>query len=82
MSEPRALVEHFFRHQFGRLCALPTRSLGVRRLDLVEDVVQAALVQASVRSRFVLNSPKRFLKPDGLCSEPFTPTPALIVPDS
>ena len=46
MSEPRALVEHFFRHEFGRLCALLTRSLGVRRLALVEDVVQAALVQA------------------------------------
>src|SRR5438034_9954520 len=46
MSEPRALVEHFFRHEFGRLCAVLTRSLGVRRLDLVEDVVQAALVHA------------------------------------
>ena len=46
MSEPRALVEHFFRHEFGRLVAVLTRSLGVRRLDLVEDVVQAALVQA------------------------------------
>jgi len=39
MSEPRALVEHFFRHEFGRLCAVLTRSLGVRRLDLVEDIV-------------------------------------------
>ena len=46
MCEPRALVEHFFRHEFGRVGALLTRSLGVRRLDLVEDVVQAALVQA------------------------------------
>ena len=46
MGEPRALVEHFFRHEFGRLVAVLTRSLGVRRLDLVEDVVQAALVQA------------------------------------
>src|SRR6516162_5652180 len=46
MSEPRALVEHFFRHEFGRLCAVLTRSLGVRWLDLVEDVVQTALVQA------------------------------------
>ena len=46
MSEPRGLVEHFFRHEFGRLVAVLTRSLGVRRLDLVEDVVQAALVQA------------------------------------
>jgi hypothetical protein len=46
MSEPRALVEHYFRHEFGRLCAVLTRSLGVGRLALVEDVVQAALVQA------------------------------------
>src|SRR5271165_2730890 len=46
MNEPRELVEHFFRHEFGRLVAVLTRSLGVRRLDLVEDVVQAALVQA------------------------------------
>jgi RNA polymerase sigma factor (sigma-70 family) len=46
MSEPRELVEHFFRHEFGRLVAVLTRSLGVRRLDLVEDIVQTALVQA------------------------------------
>src|SRR5436305_13978947 len=46
MSEPGALVEHFFRHEFGRLVAVLTRSLGVRRLDLVEDIVQTALVQA------------------------------------
>jgi RNA polymerase sigma-70 factor (ECF subfamily) len=46
MSEPRELVEHFFRHEFGRLVAVLTRSLGVRRLDLAEDVVQAALAQA------------------------------------
>ncbi len=46
MSESHALVEHFFRHEFGRLCAVLTRSLGVGRLALVEDVGQAALVQA------------------------------------
>ena len=40
------LVEHFFRHECGRLVAVLTRSLGVRRLDLVDDVVQGALVQA------------------------------------
>src|SRR5262249_13883292 len=49
MSEPslppRALVEHFFRHEFGRLVAVLTRSLGVRRLALLEDVVQGALVE-------------------------------------
>ncbi|HTU17616.1 MAG TPA: hypothetical protein VMG10_06085 [Gemmataceae bacterium] len=46
MSEPRSLVEHFFRHEVGRLVAVLTRSLGVRRLALVEDIFQAALVQA------------------------------------
>jgi RNA polymerase sigma-70 factor (ECF subfamily) len=46
MSEPRALVEHFFRHESGRLVAVLTGSLGVRRLDLVEDIVQAALMRA------------------------------------
>jgi RNA polymerase sigma-70 factor (ECF subfamily) len=39
MSEPRALVEHYFSHKFGRLYAVLTRSLGVNRLDLVDDVV-------------------------------------------
>src|SRR5262245_35300504 len=46
MSDPRALIEHFFRHEFGRLVAVLTRSLGVRRLTLVEGVVQAALMRA------------------------------------
>lgn len=39
-------MEHFFRQEFGQLGAVLTRSLGVRRLALVEDVVQAALAQA------------------------------------
>src|SRR5438445_11783779 len=55
LSEPRALVEHFFRHEFGRLVAVLTRSLGVRRLALVEDVVQAAL--ARVREQVVTRDP-------------------------
>ena len=46
MREPRALVDHFFRHEFGRLVAVLTRSLGVRRLELAEDVVQSALKRA------------------------------------
>jgi hypothetical protein len=32
----------FFRREFGWLVAVLTRSLGVRRLDVVEDVAQAA----------------------------------------
>src|SRR5579859_5664716 len=51
MSEPRALVEHFFRHEFGRLVAVLTRSLGVRRLDLVEDVVALLTTEANVQKR-------------------------------
>ncbi len=46
MNEPRALVEYFFPHEFGRLCVVPTWSLAVRRLALVEDVIQVALVRA------------------------------------
>ena len=46
MSDPRALVEHFFRHEFGRLVAVLTSSLGVCPLAFVEDVVGTALVQA------------------------------------
>lgn len=42
----RKLVDHFFRHEYGRLVAVLTRALGLRRLDLIEDAVQSALVQA------------------------------------
>lgn len=45
-TDPRDLVEHFFRHESGRLLALLVRSLGVSRLQLAEDVVQASLMQA------------------------------------
>lgn len=41
-----ALVEHFFRHESGRLVARLARAIGVARLELVEDVVQTALVRA------------------------------------
>lgn len=43
MSESAELVEHFFRHEYGRLVGLLTRSLGVRHLELVEDAVQMAM---------------------------------------
>ena len=39
-------MQHVLRHEFGRFVTVLTRSLGVRRLALVEDVVGAALVQA------------------------------------
>ncbi len=46
-SEPVAsLVEHFFRHEAGRLVAVLTRVFGWRNFDLVEEMVQATLVDA------------------------------------
>lgn len=45
-SDISALVEHFFRHEYGRLVAMLTKSLGIRQLHLIEDVVQAALSKA------------------------------------
>jgi RNA polymerase sigma factor (sigma-70 family) len=40
------LVEHFFRHEYGRLVANLTRKVGVHHVDLVEDTVQSALLAA------------------------------------
>jgi RNA polymerase sigma-70 factor (ECF subfamily) len=46
-TEPVApLVEHFFRHEAGRLVSVLTRFFGWRHFELVEDMVQATLVDA------------------------------------
>lgn len=42
-SDVSTLVDHFFRHEYGRLVALLTKSFGVRQLDLIEEAVQSAL---------------------------------------
>lgn len=44
MSAP--LVEHYFRHEYGRLVARLTRKVGARHVELVEDAVQTALATA------------------------------------
>jgi RNA polymerase sigma-70 factor (ECF subfamily) len=49
MSEPKPvapLVEHFFRHEAGRLVSVLTRIFGWRHFTLVEDVVQSTLLDA------------------------------------
>jgi RNA polymerase sigma factor (sigma-70 family) len=46
VSDASGLVEHFFRHRYGRLVAILTRQVGVRHVDLVEDAVQTALMTA------------------------------------
>lgn len=48
MNSSSDLVERFFRHEYGRLVALLTRDLGVRNLELAEDVVQSAMSRALV----------------------------------
>ncbi|MGH7437483.1 MAG: RNA polymerase sigma factor [Polyangiaceae bacterium] len=40
------MVEHFFRHEYGRLVAVLAHRVGVRHVELVEDAVQAALMAA------------------------------------
>jgi RNA polymerase sigma-70 factor (ECF subfamily) len=42
----QALVEHYFRHESGRLVATLARRFGVGRLQLIEDAVQTALLTA------------------------------------
>jgi RNA polymerase sigma-70 factor (ECF subfamily) len=46
-SAPSAgLVEHYFRHEYGRLVAELASRVGVRHVELVEDAVQSALMAA------------------------------------
>ncbi len=40
------VVEHFFRHEYGRLVATLSRRVGVRFIEDVEDAVQSALMTA------------------------------------
>ncbi len=45
MTTP-TLVEHFFRHEYGRLVAILSRRVGVEHIEAVEDAVQSALIKA------------------------------------
>ncbi len=40
------LVEHFFRHEYGRLVAMLGRRVGVQHIEAIEDAVQSALMTA------------------------------------
>jgi RNA polymerase sigma factor (sigma-70 family) len=62
--EPVApLVEHFFRREAGRLVAVLTRFFGWRNFDLVEEMVQATLLDAlqSWRSRGIPENPSGWI---------------------
>jgi RNA polymerase sigma factor (sigma-70 family) len=45
-ASPPDLVEHYFRHEYGRLVALLVRRVGLHQLEAVEDAVQSALMTA------------------------------------
>jgi len=45
LSTPQ-LVEHFFRHEYGRLVATLCRRVGAQHIEVVEDAVQSALMAA------------------------------------
>ncbi len=57
------LVEHFFRREAGRLVSVLTRFFGWRNLDLVEEMVQATLVDALVswRTRGIPENPSAWV---------------------
>jgi len=44
--EINQLVEHFFRHESGKMVAVLTKIFGAENLDLAEDVVQDSLIEA------------------------------------
>lgn len=45
-AQPAQLVEHFFRHETGRLHGALVRLLGVHNLSLAEDITQEAMLRA------------------------------------
>ena len=46
IPDSNKLVEHFFRHEYGRLVSVLTKRLGMRYIDVAEDCAQIALSQA------------------------------------
>jgi len=42
----RGLVEHFFRHEYGRLVATMSRRFGVQFIEAIEDAVQSSMMTA------------------------------------
>lgn len=46
MTANARLVEHFFRHEYGRLVAILSNRVGIGHLEAVEDAVQSALMKA------------------------------------
>jgi predicted RNA polymerase sigma factor len=45
-KEISMLVDHFFRHESGKMVSVLTKIFGSQNLDLAEDVVQDSLIEA------------------------------------
>jgi RNA polymerase sigma factor (sigma-70 family) len=50
--EINQLVEHFFRHESGKMVSVLTKIFGSQNLDLAEDVVQDSLIEAISQWQF------------------------------
>ncbi len=51
------MVEHFFRHEYGRLVATLCRRVGAQHIEIIQDAVQSALMSA-LESWTVAGSPE------------------------
>ncbi len=46
MNEPKAIIDHLFRHEAGKLISVLTKIFGPHNLEMAEDVVQDTLLKA------------------------------------
>lgn len=49
--ENQKLIDHLFRHQYGKMVSILTRIFGLRNLELIEDAVQDTFAKAVVKWR-------------------------------
>jgi RNA polymerase sigma-70 factor (ECF subfamily) len=48
---PQRIVDHLFRHQYGKMVAILSRIFGLSHLELIEDAVQDTFVKATLQWR-------------------------------
>ena len=47
----RKLIDHLFRHQYGKMVAVLTRIFGLHHLETIEDAIQDTFVNAALKWR-------------------------------
>ncbi|MEQ8425708.1 MAG: sigma factor, partial [Cyclobacteriaceae bacterium] len=45
------MVDHLFRHQYGKMVAILSKIFGLQNLELIEDAVQDTFLKASLKWR-------------------------------